>query len=55
MYAGGLLLFLSKPIALGSYWGLLDEENSLASKLPGNPEYCARVRWRLIPEVFLIA
>jgi len=66
MYAGGLLLVLGTPLALGSCWGLLaigammpvllwrlfDEERFLARKLPGYTEYCARVRWRLIPGVF---
>jgi len=66
MYAGGLLLFIGTPLALGSYWGLiafvavlpallwrlLDEEKFLAKNLPGYLEYCAKVRWRLIPGVF---
>jgi protein-S-isoprenylcysteine O-methyltransferase Ste14 len=66
MYAGGLLLFIGTPLALGSYWGLLafvatlpaliwrllDEEKFLAKNLPGYVEYCAKVRWRLIPGVF---
>jgi len=66
MYASGLLLVVGMPLALGSYWGLLpigammpvllwrlfDEERFLARKLPGYREYCARVRWRLIPGVF---
>jgi protein-S-isoprenylcysteine O-methyltransferase Ste14 len=66
MYVGGLLLFIGTPLALGSYWGLLafvivlpaliwrllDEEKFLARNLPGYVEYCAKVRWRLIPGVF---
>jgi protein-S-isoprenylcysteine O-methyltransferase Ste14 len=66
MYAGGLLLFLGTPLALGSYWGLLafgatlpalvwrlmDEERFLAEHLAGYVEYCGRVRWRLIPGIF---
>ena len=66
MYAGGLLLFIGTPLALGSYWGLLalaatlpaliwrllDEEEFLARNLLGYTEYCAKVRWRLIPGVF---
>jgi protein-S-isoprenylcysteine O-methyltransferase Ste14 len=66
MYAGGSLLFLGTPLALGSYWGLLafgatlpaliwrllDEERLLAENLPGYVEYCAKVRWRLIPGIF---
>jgi protein-S-isoprenylcysteine O-methyltransferase Ste14 len=66
MYAGGLLLFIGTPLALGSTWGLLtfiatlpallwrllDEETFLATNLPGYVEYCAKVRWRLVPGVF---
>ena len=66
MYAGGLLYLLGMPLALGSYWGLLvfvavlpaliwrllEEEKFLAKNLPGYVEYCAKVRWRLIPRVF---
>lgn len=66
MYAGGTLLFIGTPLALGSYWGLLvlpitlpallwrlfDEEKFLARNLPGYAEYCAKVRWRMIPGVF---
>ncbi len=66
MYAGGSLLFIGTPLALGSYWGLLsfaivlpaliwrllDEEKFLARNLPGYVEYCSKVRWRLIPGFF---
>lgn len=66
MYAGGALLFISTPLALGSAWGLVafvltlpalmwrlfDEESLLSSTLPGYTSYCSRVRWRLIPGVF---
>ena len=66
LYAGGLLLFIGTPLALGSYWGLvasiavlpallwrlLDEERLLYRDLPGYAEYCDKVRWRLIPRVF---
>ena len=66
MYAGGSLLFIGTPLALGSYWGLLafvavlpaliwrllNEEKFLAKNLPGYADYCARVRWRLIPGIF---
>lgn len=66
MYAAGLLFFIATPLALGSYWGLvvfvaalpaliwrlLDEERLLAKNLPGYRDYCAKVRWRLIPGVF---
>jgi protein-S-isoprenylcysteine O-methyltransferase Ste14 len=66
MYAGGSLLFIGTPLALGSYWGLLafaaalpaliwrllDEEKFLSKNLPGYTEYCAKVRWRLLPGIF---
>src|SRR5262249_30792557 len=66
MYAGGLLLVLGTPLALGSFWELfviaamtpvllmrlVDEERFLSKNLPGYKEYCARVRWRLMPGVF---
>jgi protein-S-isoprenylcysteine O-methyltransferase Ste14 len=66
MYAGGLLLLVGAPLALGSYWGLLalvavlpalvwrllGEEKFLANNLPGYVEYCTKVRWRMIPGVF---
>ncbi len=66
MYAGGSLYLLGMSLALGSYWGLLvfaamfpallwrllEEEKFLAKNLPGYVEYCAKVRWRLVPRVF---
>jgi protein-S-isoprenylcysteine O-methyltransferase Ste14 len=66
MYAGALLLLAATPIALGSWWGLLlfapiclvivwrllDEERFLTTDLPGYAEYCANVRWRLVPAVW---
>ena len=66
MYAGGLLYLLGMPLALGSYWGLLalagmmpfliwrlyDEEQLLASKLPGYAEYQRKVMRRLVPFVW---
>lgn len=66
MYAGGLLYIGGMPLALGSYWGLLvlavmspfliwrlfDEEDFLSKNLRGYKEYCAKVRWRLIPGIF---
>jgi len=61
-----MLLFAGGPLALGSFWGLipfvavlpvliwrlLDEERFLLSRLAGYADYCAKVRWRLIPKVF---
>jgi protein-S-isoprenylcysteine O-methyltransferase Ste14 len=66
MYAGGLLLFLGMPLALGSYWGLIalaatmpflmwrlfDEENLLAKNLCGYSEYQNKVKYRLVPFVW---
>jgi len=66
MYAGGLWLFISMPLALGSWlticlvplillvlcWRLLDEEKVLCRDLPGYNEYASRVRHRLIPYVW---
>jgi len=68
MYSGGLLLLLGTPLALGSYWALLavvamvpflvwrlfDEERFLSKNLEGYTEYCDKVRWRLVPGVFLV-
>lgn len=68
MYAGGSLYLLGTPLALGSYWGLLplaamipfliwrlfDEERFLTENLPGYSDYCAKVRRRLIPGIFLV-
>jgi protein-S-isoprenylcysteine O-methyltransferase Ste14 len=66
MYAGGLVMLLGIPVALGSWWGvliivtmspaliwrLLDEEKFLARNLPGYVEYQNRVRYRLIPLIW---
>jgi len=66
MYVGACLLFLSTPLALGSYWALipasvecamiivrlLDEERFLRDALPGYVAYCDRVRDRLVPGVW---
>lgn len=66
MYSGMAVLVLGMPIALGSMWALaavvilvamlvlrlLDEEKLLRADLPGYLEYCARVRWRLVPMVY---
>ncbi|QEX21480.1 membrane protein [Hypericibacter adhaerens] len=63
MYAGGLLVMLGTPIALGSWWGLLfagaaipllvwrliEEEKFLAENLPGYRDYQKKLRYRLIP------
>lgn len=63
MYVGVLLLYLATPIALASYWALIpfvlfigiliarirNEEKELLEKLPGYKEYCAQVKYRLLP------
>jgi protein-S-isoprenylcysteine O-methyltransferase Ste14 len=33
-------------------WRLPNEEHLLAKSLPGYVEYCAKVRWHLIPGIF---
>ncbi len=66
MYSSAALYFVATALALGSYWALvpalltivglswrlLDEERLLAQNLPGYSEYCAQVRWHLIPGIF---
>jgi protein-S-isoprenylcysteine O-methyltransferase Ste14 len=66
MYSSAAVFFVGTSLALGSYWGLVpalltilgfawrlvDEEEMLAQSLPGYREYCAKVRWHLIPGVF---
>jgi protein-S-isoprenylcysteine O-methyltransferase Ste14 len=66
MYSSAAVYFIGMSLALGSYWGLIpaalmvlgfvwrlfDEEKFLAQNLPGYTDYCAKVRWHLIPGVF---
>ena len=66
MYTATLLMFLSMPLILGSWWALAlfaiyplliikrirNEEQVLASGLKGYADYQKRVRWRLIPWVW---
>jgi protein-S-isoprenylcysteine O-methyltransferase Ste14 len=66
MYTSAAVYFIGLALALGSYWGLIpalltilglvwrlfDEEKFLAQNLPGYADYCAQVRWHLIPGVF---
>lgn len=66
MYAANVIMMAGIPLALGSYWGLLfalpavavlvvrirDEERLLIQQLDGYPQYCARVRYRLVPPVW---
>jgi len=63
MYGATVLLFLSIPVVLGSWWSLLcfvpyvpviaarigNEEQVLEAELPGYKEYKTRVKYRLIP------
>lgn len=66
MYTATLLMFLSMPLVLGSWWALLifsiypiliikriqNEEQVLAKGLKGYVDYQQRVCWRLIPWVW---
>lgn len=66
MYTATLLMFLSMPLILGSWWALLlfacypwliikriqNEEQVLVSGLKGYADYKKQVRWRLIPWVW---
>jgi len=66
MYAGSVVMWLSMPLALGSYvawpafallipfyvFRLLNEEKVLRQELVGYSEYCLRTRYRLVPFVW---
>jgi len=66
MYVANLLIYLSSPLALGSFWALipavfmpavmvvriLSEEKILKEKLEGYEDYLGHVRYRLIPGVW---
>ena len=66
MYMATLLLFLSMPLVLGSWWSLIafafypaiivarlkDEEELLTKELPGYVEYKQKVKYRLIPFIW---
>jgi len=66
MYTCAVLYTVGMSLSLGSYWGLIpsilvafgfvwrlfDEEKFLAQNLRGYKEYCAKVRWHLIPGIF---
>src|SRR5690242_15279886 len=66
MYAGGAIMLLGTPLALGSCWGLLfmlvivpilmvrilDEEKLLRSALDGYDAYARDVRYRLVPGIW---
>ncbi|HVN22379.1 MAG TPA: isoprenylcysteine carboxylmethyltransferase family protein [Syntrophorhabdales bacterium] len=66
MYSGALFLIVGTPLALASWWALLliplftlvlyfrivNEEKVLLRDLQGYADYCAKVRWHLIPGIF---
>ena len=66
MYIGSLLIFLTTPLALGSYWALWpavfiipilvarirNEENMLKKNLKGYSAYVKKTRYRLLPRVW---
>jgi len=66
MYLGVLVMFLSTPVALRSWWAVIpfaimpvilvfrifNEEKVLSEQLPGYTEYCRKVRFRMIPFVW---
>jgi len=66
MYSGSILMWISTPLALGSYVALpafavliplyvlrlLNEEKVFRQELPGYLEYCARTRFLLVPRVW---
>ncbi len=66
MYAGALLMIIATPVALGSWVTLpfavamvvaisarlLSEEKFLGESLPGYKEYCAKVRYHLVPSIW---
>jgi protein-S-isoprenylcysteine O-methyltransferase Ste14 len=66
MYVAVLLMILSSPVALGSWWALIpavavigimvtrirNEEAVLARDLPGYREYRAMTRYRLLPGIW---
>ncbi len=63
MYVAMLMIYLTEPLALGSYWAILpalgmipviiarikNEEMTLEQNLPGYIEYCDVVKYRLLP------
>lgn len=66
MYSAMMVFYLASPIALGSWWALIpaaayipviaarirDEEAMLRTGLPGYADYCAKVRWRMLPGIW---
>ncbi|MGH3632607.1 methyltransferase family protein [Mycobacterium sp.] len=66
MYTGNVIMMVSIPLALGSYWGLVfvipglivlavrirDEEELLGRELAGYTDYTRRVQYRLAPHLW---
>ena len=66
MYLGALLMCLSLPLALGSYWAIIpalliipvfvarikNEEGVLVRELKGYREYLQKTTYRLIPRIW---
>jgi protein-S-isoprenylcysteine O-methyltransferase Ste14 len=66
MYLGVLLMCVSSPLALGSYWAMIpslliipllagriwNEENLLVRELEGYQEYLQKTKYRLIPGIW---
>lgn len=66
MYTSTVIMFLSMPMVIGSWWAfavmtpyvwiivqrIKDEEELLNEELEGYKEYCVTVRWRLLPHVW---
>lgn len=66
MYVAMLIIYLTEPLALGSYWAMLPalamipaiiarikhEEMTLEQNLPGYTEYCDVVKYRLLPGIW---
>jgi len=66
MYSGVLVMFVSVPLALGSFWTLIPaailvvlilsrtllEEETLFAELEGYSAYAERVRYRVLPRVW---
>jgi protein-S-isoprenylcysteine O-methyltransferase Ste14 len=66
LYAGALLMILTIPVALGSWWGLIPaavaaltlvvrirfEEEMLVKGMDGYTDYQTRVKYKLIPKIY---
>jgi protein-S-isoprenylcysteine O-methyltransferase Ste14 len=66
MYLGVLLMCISLPLALGSYWAMIpalliipvlvarirNEESVLVRELKGYREYLQKTKYRLIPGIW---